>query len=118
MIWGVICPKSRRMWRVMYLGTIVERGPVRDVLKDPQHPYSARAVAGDPVARPAVAAFCTPCRVTYPAPRLGPRAALFHTRCAEMKPGLCDVTAPPETLFGASRSVRCHLAAPALAQTA
>ena len=24
----------------MYLGTIVERGPVRDVLKDPQHPYT------------------------------------------------------------------------------
>ena len=102
---------------VMYLGTIVERGPVRDVLKDPQHPYTRGLLQAIP-SLDRLSRRLHPVPGDIPSPSARPKGCPFHTRCAEMKPGLCDVTAPPEPLFGASRSVRCHLAAPALAQTA
>jgi oligopeptide/dipeptide ABC transporter ATP-binding protein len=102
---------------VMYLGTIVERGPVRDVLKDPQHPYTRGLLQAIP-SLDRLSRRLHPVPGDIPSPSARPKGCPFHTRCAEMQPGLCDVTVPPETLFGASRSVRCHLAAPALAQTA
>ena len=102
---------------VMYLGTIVERGPVRNVLKDPQHPYTRGLLQAIP-SLDRLSRRLHPVPGDIPSPSARPNGCPFHTRCTEMKPGLCDVIAPAETLFGAARAVRCHLAAPALAQSA
>jgi len=102
---------------VMYLGTIVERGTVRDVLKDPQHPYTRGSLQAIP-SLDRLSRRLRPVPGDIPSPSARPRGCPFHTRCAEMKPGLCDVTAPQATVFGKGRMVRCHLAEPAQAQSA
>lgn len=102
---------------VMYLGTIVERGSVREVLKDPQHPYTRGLLKAIP-SLDRLSRRLHPVPGDIPSPSARPRGCAFHTRCAEMQPGLCDVTVPKDTRFGSGRMVRCHLAAPALARTA
>src|SRR5207344_2978393 len=44
---GVIAETADRV-AVMYAGRIVEQGPVRDVLRDPQHPYTRGLLASMP----------------------------------------------------------------------
>jgi oligopeptide/dipeptide ABC transporter ATP-binding protein len=95
---------------VMYLGRVVERGTVREVLKSPRHPYTAALLRslpgqGAPGARlPAI-----PGSV----PNLGsvPPGCPFHPRCAHARPGLCDVGGPPPLAATASgRLAACLLA--------
>ena len=102
---------------VMYLGTIVERGPVRDVLKDPQHPYTRGLLKAIP-SLDRLTRRLHPVPGDIPSPSARPTGCAFHTRCTEARPGLCDRMAPAETSFGTDRMVRCHLAEPALAQSA
>lgn len=102
---------------VMYLGTIVERGPVRDVLKDPQHPYTRGLLKAIP-SLDRLTRRLHPVPGDIPSPSARPTGCPFHTRCDEARPGLCDRTAPAQTVFGNGRMVRCHLAEPALAQSA
>jgi len=77
----------------MYLGRIVERGPMREVIKHPRHPYTqgllksipslnlGRRLASIPGSVPSLAAI--------------PRGCSFHPRCAFAQAGRCDVGAPP-----------------------
>jgi len=102
---------------VMYLGTIVERGSVREVLKDPRHPYTRGLLRAIP-SLDRLSRRLHPVPGDIPSPSARPAGCPFHTRCAEAVPGLCDRTAPGETALGPGRMVRCHLAAPAMAQRA
>jgi len=78
---------------VMYLGRIVERGPVRDVIKRPRHPYTqgllkaipslnlGRRLASIPGSVPSLAAI--------------PAGCPFHPRCPHAQAGRCDVGPAP-----------------------
>ena len=102
---------------VMYLGTIVERGPVRDVLKDPQHPYTRGLLKAIP-SLDRLTRRLHPVPGDIPSPSARPPGCPFHTRCPDARSGLCDVTPPAETRYGSGRAVRCHLAMPAMAESA
>jgi len=94
---------------VMYLGTIVERGPVRDVLKSPQHPYTRGLMEAIPsLDRLDARLFSVPGDIPSPSNR--PSGCPFHTRCRERIAGLCETTRPSLSWPGPGRSVRCHLA--------
>ena len=71
---------------VMYAGEVAESGPVRDVFRDPRHPYTARLIECDPA-------------------RLHGRVARLPTIPGEI-PDLVD---PPE---GCIFAPRCHRAEP------
>lgn len=78
---------------VMYLGKIVEQGPVRDVLKRPQHPYTQGLLASLP-------SLNRNGRLTSVAggvPSLSdiPSGCPFNPRCPRAHPGLCDTGSPP-----------------------
>lgn len=79
---------------VMYLGKVVEHGTVREVLKDPKHPYTASLLKSLPgLGRhgerlPAI-------KGSVPSLTAIPRGCPFHPRCPEFLAGTCDIGATP-----------------------
>jgi len=92
---------------VMYLGRIVESGPVQSVLSDPKHPYSQALIEAVPVPDPNTERERT---VMEGAPRepigLG-EGCRFRDRCPEAMP-VCSKT-PHSIEVGDEQEVACHL---------
>jgi len=96
---------------VMYLGRIVETGPVNDVLDSPQHPYTQALLAAVPVftdggqgaTRPVIRL-----QGDVPSPANPPSGCHYHPRCPQVMPR-CRAEYPGVTRLGATHQVRCHL---------
>ncbi len=99
---------------VMYLGRIVETGPVETLFSEPLHPYT-RALM-DALPRVALIKERKPRLVgEIPDPRSPPPGCRFHTRCplALRDSGLmahCRSVDPPEVQRSAGHVVHCHAA--------
>ena len=79
---------------VMYLGRVVEKGTVRQVLKSPAHPYTAALLQSLPGNQPRRGRL--PAIVgSVPALTAIPRGCPFHPRCPRAIKGVCDVGGPP-----------------------
>ncbi len=78
---------------VMYLGRIVERGPVRDVLKRPRHPYTQGLLKSIPSLNRGQRLASIPGSV--PSLNAIPAGCPYHPRCAFAQSGRCDVGGPP-----------------------
>ena len=80
---------------VMYLGRIVEKGSVRQILKSPRHPYTQGLLASLPSLHvkndtlPSIEG-------SVPSLTNMPSGCPFHPRCPHAEPGRCDVGGPPE----------------------
>jgi oligopeptide/dipeptide ABC transporter ATP-binding protein len=102
---GVIAETADRL-AVMYAGRIVEHGPVRSVLRSPQHPYTRGLLAS----MPAMASGQRLRAIDGSVPVLGafPRGCAFHPRCPDrFEP--CDGVPPPEYPVGPAHGARCYL---------
>ena len=93
---------------VMYLGRIVERGGVREILNDPKHPYTEALLSAVPrldadSGRPIIVL-----KGDMPSPARPPAGCHFHPRCPRAMPQ-CSVGYPAETQLGGGRSVCCYL---------
>ena len=108
---GVIAETADRV-AVMYAGRIVETGPVRAILRSPQHPYTRGLLASIPRARrdePGRRLFAIPGAV----PLLGhlPPGCAFNPRCPDrFEP--CTGNPPPDYAAGAEQLAKCYLHAP------
>lgn len=95
---------------VMYLGEIVEIGPVEQLYAAPKHPYTRvlfdSQLSMDPAERVAEA----PVAGDPPNPVSPPSGCRFHTRCSFAE-SLCAQTAPTlsGTLDGKAHVVACHM---------
>lgn len=99
---------------VMYLGTVVEQGPVDEIFHDPQHPYTRALLASIPrMGRGARQRLAT-IRGQVPHPFNYPTGCPFHPRCDAAIPGLCDTKEPPTVRLGDRRLSRCVLQDPQL----
>jgi peptide/nickel transport system ATP-binding protein len=91
---------------VMYLGRIVERGTVEEVLGDPKHPYTEALLS----AVPTVDGKRSIIRLAgeLPSPANPPAGCHFHPRCPKVRPE-CREAYPEAVQLGRSRSVSCVL---------
>ncbi|MBO6826241.1 MAG: ABC transporter ATP-binding protein [Sneathiella sp.] len=93
---------------VMYLGTIVERGPTRDIIRDPKHPYTQGLLEAIPKLD-SLTHRLSPVPGDIPSPHARPTGCPFHTRCTRKIEGVCDVKAPTEVDLGEGHAVACFL---------
>lgn len=93
---------------VMYLGRIVEQGPVDEVLGNPRHPYTRGLLASMPRLD---GNYKRPLRAIpgmVPAPANRPSGCPFRTRCDMALAGICDTQAPNPISVGADHLAACH----------
>jgi peptide/nickel transport system ATP-binding protein len=101
---------------VMYLGRIVERGPVADVLRAPRHPYTQALLSAVPSIADAGREIVrlpgeTPSPASPPAGcHFHPRCAQAEARCRETYPAVIRIDGGIADAAGGRHEVRCHLA--------
>jgi oligopeptide/dipeptide ABC transporter ATP-binding protein len=102
---GVIAETADHV-AVMYAGRIVEYGPVREVFRQPMHPYTRGLLASLPTGRPGSRLNA----IEGTVPMLGalPPGCAFNPRCPD-RFDRC-VTAPPDDyIVGPERTAKCYL---------
>jgi oligopeptide/dipeptide ABC transporter ATP-binding protein len=93
---------------VMYLGRIVEQGPVPEIFDEPLHPYTQLLKASSPVPDPDNAVAMRLQEGEPPSPVDPPPGCHFHPRCPFVM-DRCKTLAPPLRETGPGRTVACHL---------
>jgi peptide/nickel transport system ATP-binding protein len=97
---------------VMYLGEVVELGPVDQVWDTPAHPYTRALLAAMPSSDPDNRTQTPPITGDPPNPIDPPPGCRFHTRCAFAEP-MCSATSPKLTeLDGTGHEAACYMAIP------
>lgn len=92
---------------VMYLGRAMETGPVRQIIRDPQHPYTQGLIKAIPRLE-ALDAPLLPIPGDIPSPLERPRGCVFHTRCPHIVSD-CRTQVPQPTSTDLRHQTACHL---------
>lgn len=104
---GVIAQTVDRMV-VMYLGTLIEKGEVRKVLRKPGHPYTQGLMNAlpklDEIDKP-----LTAIKGDIPSPLDRPSGCVFNTRCPVSLGEECESRIPVYTTTEDGHQVACHL---------
>ncbi|MBI5132623.1 MAG: ATP-binding cassette domain-containing protein [Rhodopseudomonas palustris] len=97
---------------VMYLGEVVELGPVDQVWDQPAHPYTRALLAAMPSSDPDKRTEVPPITGDPPNPIDPPAGCRFHTRCPFAEP-LCGQASPKLTeLDPSGHQAACFMAIP------
>jgi peptide/nickel transport system ATP-binding protein len=94
---------------VMYLGKIVERGPVDKVVLESLHPYTKALISAVPIADPESRRTEVVVKGEIPSPINPPSGCRFHTRCPVYIGDICRTMEPPLADVGGDHCVACHL---------
>src|SRR5882757_6034401 len=99
---------------VMYLGRVVELGPIDRIFERPQHPYTRALLASRPSMDPERRIEEPPIAGDPPNPIDPPSGCRFHTRCPFAEP-VCASTDPPLPAWSGTDShiAACHMLDPA-----
>ena len=103
---GVIAQTADKV-AVMYLGNIVEQGLVRDVIRDPAHPYTRGLLDALP-SLDDLDAPLIPVPGDIPSPLERPEGCVFHTRCSLVEPR-CRESIPQMTMFDNGHACACFV---------
>ncbi|MBV9544723.1 MAG: ABC transporter ATP-binding protein, partial [Chloroflexi bacterium] len=105
---------------VMYLGQVVEDGPVEDIFYAPKHPYTQLLLKSIPSVHSVPRAKLPTITGSIPHPYNRPRGCPFHPRCPSFMRGVCDTHTPVLLPVTEEQSASCFLyqAANSPAQTA
>lgn len=91
---------------IMYLGKIMEIGPLKEVLKHPRHPYTISLLAAVPVPDPKFKRTLPIARGEIPSAINPPSGCRFHPRCAHAEDA-CAREAPEPMEVGPGHFVSC-----------
>ncbi len=94
---------------IMYLGRVVEYGPVREILRNPKHPYTRNLLQAVPRLGKTARQRLTAIEGNVPSPFARVPGCPFHPRCQEAMAGRCEVEVPALTQISADHTVRCLL---------
>ena len=93
---------------IMYLGRIVEKGPMEDVLNEPLHPYTKALISNVPIPDPDTDRERISLKGETPTPIDLPLGCRFHPRCWEAKEK-CSQAEPKLVKVAPDRWVACHV---------
>jgi peptide/nickel transport system ATP-binding protein len=98
---------------VMYLGKIVELGPVARIYREPRHPYTKALLTAMPSMNPRQRTMAAPLGGDPPNPINPPSGCRFRTRCPVAE-AVCAVVPPAlaEMPGEDGRAVACHIHVP------
>jgi oligopeptide/dipeptide ABC transporter ATP-binding protein len=94
---------------VMYMGEIVEQGPVDQTLSNPCHPYTQMLLAATPSLSPPKDRLPTSPQGELPSLSQPPPGCRFHPRCPSAIEGVCNVSQPKVMKLGSAHHVACWL---------
>jgi oligopeptide/dipeptide ABC transporter ATP-binding protein len=94
---------------VMYLGRVVEKGPVDQIFHNAKHPYTQALLCSIPSIESEPRVKLPTISGSIPHPYKRPQGCPFHPRCAHATPGLCDVQAPTLLPVGPDQEASCFL---------
>ena len=97
---------------IMYLGQVVEYGPVREILRNPKHPYTVDLLRAVPRLGKTAGQRLVAIEGSIPSPFQRPSGCPFHPRCSRAMQGRCEVQMPALTQLDDQHSVRCLLYEP------
>jgi oligopeptide/dipeptide ABC transporter ATP-binding protein len=108
---GVIAEMASRVV-VMYAGRVVEEAPVRELFKDPRHPYTEGLLGSLPVIgrKAKTGRRLQEIPGMVPSPLEMPTGCRFHPRCPKAM-DVCSKDEPPPVVLGEHRRVSCWLEA-------
>ena len=92
---------------VMYLGRIVEEGPVEAVLERPRHPYTRALLSAVPTIEPETQREVIRLEGDMPSPAAPPSGCHFHPRCPEAMSQCRE--AYPDNYGSKDHPVHCYL---------
>lgn len=105
---GVVRTVAKRV-AVMYLGRLVETGPVEQIFSAPAHPYTKALLSASPLPDPEQGR--TKSRIILkgdlPSPSNPPSGCKFHTRCPIAR-SICREIEPLLATHNGTQSVACH----------
>jgi peptide/nickel transport system ATP-binding protein len=94
---------------VMYLGRVVEQGPVDAIFHAPRHPYTRALLRSIPRIRARARERLVPIAGSVPHPYARPAGCPFHLRCTEFMAGTCDRREPELRPVDDGHAVSCFL---------
>jgi oligopeptide/dipeptide ABC transporter ATP-binding protein len=105
---GVIAQLARHVV-VMYLGRVLEQGPVDAIFHAPRHPYTRALLRSIPSLLAAPQSPLPTIAGSIPHPLGRPPGCAFHPRCPDVMPGLCDRRPPALRAVDHAQSAACFL---------
>lgn len=94
---------------VMYLGKVVESGPVFSFFDEPKHPYSRALLTSIPSMFTSSRERLPSISGSIPHPQNRPSGCAFHPRCQSFMEGTCDVSEPDLISVNEEQEVSCFL---------
>lgn len=94
---------------VMYLGRVMETGPVDDIFHNPQHPYTKALLKSIPTVHSQSRAKLPTIEGSIPHPFNRPSGCPFYPRCAEFMAGTCDQRLPSLQPVNDKQAASCFL---------
>ena len=104
---GVVAQTADKV-SVMYLGRLIEEGPVRPVIRDARHPYTQGLLAALPKLDDLDAPLM-PVPGDIPSPLERPSGCVFHTRCGKVVGEVCMAVRPEYVTTEPDHRVACHI---------
>jgi peptide/nickel transport system ATP-binding protein len=92
---------------VMYLGKIVEQGPMEEVLSDPIHPYTKALISNVPIPDPTLERKRILVEGETPTPINLPKGCRFYPRCKETG-ARCELEEPDLVQVNPEHWVACY----------